>query len=90
MAHITLICGNQPTVVADRMNHGTRMAQANAGSWEEHLRRLGNQPFRRPPDSVVFADGSEATLEQVGDDGMRAILGSMSPSEPVTVVQAVG
>jgi hypothetical protein len=89
MNHISLICGNQPAVVADRLNHGSHIAQANAGSWEEHLRQLGNQPFERPPDSVVFTDGTEATLKQVGKDGMRAILGALDPSEHVTVVQAV-
>jgi hypothetical protein len=88
MTQISLICGDQPAVVAERVNNGAHTAKIASGNWDQILARFGNQPYERPPDSVVFADGSEATLEQVGDDGMRAILGSISPSEHVTVVQA--
>lgn len=87
MTHISMILGEQPAVVSERINHGAPHADISVGGFGELLERFSGAPFRRPPDSIVFADGSEALREIVGDDGMRAVLQKLDPSEHVTVVQ---
>jgi hypothetical protein len=87
MSHISMILGEQPAVVSERLNHGASHADLSVGEFGELLKRFSGAPFVRPPDSLVFADGSEALRSIIGDDGMRAELMRLAPSEHVTVVQ---
>ena len=89
MEHLAVICGKYPNAVLRRAKRARVDTAQVSGQWAHVLQRMGGMPIQRPADVLALSNGTWVSAEEVGEDGIRARLVALDPSEPVTILSVI-
>ena len=86
---LTFVCGENPDTLLQRVSLIRSDSTQLSGQWDHLVQRTNGRPFEQPPENLVLSDGKIVTQAEVGEDGIRARLLELEPSERVTILTVV-